>query len=139
MAAKSTLWNGSRRTRTVVVGATLAAGTITGALALNGAAFADTPTATTSAASEAPGGGALASVEDDGSISLAEYNAALPFFVAGYTYDDAATLAEQWKVADVYDAKITAGQKLAAGEALPIAPSGPPTTAEALGSEAMSS
>lgn len=131
MAAKSMLRRSSRRTRTVI-GATLAAGTITGALALGGAAFADTPTTGTTASTNAPGAGTVASAEDDSPISSVEYDAALPFFVAGYTYEDAEALAEQWKTADVYEAKVSAGEKLAAGEALPIAPSGTPTTAEAL-------
>ncbi|GAA0295662.1 hypothetical protein [Kineococcus aurantiacus] len=43
------------------------------------------------------------------------------FFAAGYTYDDAVTLGETWNV-DTWEAKVTGGQKLMAGETLPFAP-----------------
>ncbi|GAA0295655.1 hypothetical protein [Kineococcus aurantiacus] len=43
------------------------------------------------------------------------------FFAAGYTYDDAVTLGETWNV-DPWEAKVTGGQKLTAGETLPVAP-----------------
>jgi hypothetical protein len=44
------------------------------------------------------------------------------YFGAGYDSDDAITLARMWSLADSYDAKITAGQKLEAGFILPIRP-----------------
>jgi hypothetical protein len=44
------------------------------------------------------------------------------FFKAGYTFDDAVRLAGLWKLSDPADAKIEAGQKLLAGEPLPIRP-----------------
>ena len=43
------------------------------------------------------------------------------FFDAGYTYDDAVVLGAQWSQ-DAWEAKVTGGQKLSAGETLPIAP-----------------
>jgi hypothetical protein len=44
------------------------------------------------------------------------------FFNSGYTYDDAVTLGKMWKIADTYQVKIDAGQKLLAGQTLPIKP-----------------
>jgi hypothetical protein len=44
------------------------------------------------------------------------------FFAAGYSYDDAATLAKLWKLKTPYDAKVAAGKKLLAGKKLPIKP-----------------
>lgn len=44
------------------------------------------------------------------------------FFNAGYTYDDAVTLAGLWKKSDPYQAKIEAGKRLLAGGTLPIKP-----------------
>jgi uncharacterized protein YciW len=49
------------------------------------------------------------------------------FFGAGYTYQDAVTLAQLWNGSDPYQAKIDAGKKLIAGETLPIAPGSQPT------------
>jgi hypothetical protein len=49
------------------------------------------------------------------------------YFAAGYTYEDAVGLAQLWKIADPYQAKIDAGVKLLAGVALPIAPGSQPT------------
>jgi hypothetical protein len=46
------------------------------------------------------------------------------FFAAGYTYDDAVTLSKSWNDTS-YQAKAEGGQKLLAGETLPIPPSGP--------------
>ncbi|MBB2901169.1 hypothetical protein FHR75_001957 [Kineococcus radiotolerans] len=43
------------------------------------------------------------------------------FFDAGYTYDDAVVLGKQW-AQDSWEAKVTGGEKLAAGETLPIEP-----------------
>ena len=42
------------------------------------------------------------------------------FFAAGYTYDDAVALAALWKLADPYAAKVAGGEKLLAGQTLPI-------------------
>ena len=44
------------------------------------------------------------------------------FFAAGYSYVDAEKLAELWKSADPYEAKVTAGQALLDGKKLPIKP-----------------
>jgi hypothetical protein len=52
------------------------------------------------------------------------------FFDAGYTYDDAVRLAQLWKSADAYHAKVTGGQKLLAGETLPIGPGSTPSSIE---------
>ena len=50
-------------------------------------------------------------------------NAALEkFFNAGYTWDEAERLAELWKLADPYEAKIEGGERLLAGQKLPIRP-----------------
>jgi hypothetical protein len=57
-----------------------------------------------------------------GAAASAEENAANKFFSAGYTYDDAVTLGKMWKVGDTYQVKIDAGQKLLAGQTLPIKP-----------------
>ena len=43
------------------------------------------------------------------------------FLAKGYTYDDAVSLAKTWGTADPYSAKVKAGQKLEAGQTLPIA------------------
>ena len=44
------------------------------------------------------------------------------FFAAGYTYEDAVTLAALWHTEDPYHAKIEGGRRLRAGETLPIQP-----------------
>jgi hypothetical protein len=44
------------------------------------------------------------------------------FFSAGYTSEDAATLARLWKKATPYDAKVEGGKRLLAGRTLPIRP-----------------
>jgi len=44
------------------------------------------------------------------------------YFAAGYTYDDAVTLGKMWNIADTYQVKTDAGQKLLAGQTLPIKP-----------------
>ena len=44
------------------------------------------------------------------------------FFKKGYTYDDAVQLAKIWKTKTPYDAKVEGGEKLLAGEKLPIKP-----------------
>jgi hypothetical protein len=62
------------------------------------------------------------------------------FFNAGYTYDDAVQLGKLWKMSDLYQVKATAGEKVAAGETLPIAPGSTATdkknAAESAGVEA---
>ena len=50
--------------------------------------------------------------------------AAGAFWEAGYTFEDAEELAALWSTEDAYEAKISAGQKLLAGETLPVSPSG---------------
>ncbi len=52
------------------------------------------------------------------------------FFAAGYDYDDAAKLAQLWKTDDAYGAKVLAGKKLLAGEALPFEPTPGPDMAD---------
>jgi hypothetical protein len=44
------------------------------------------------------------------------------FFDAGYDYDDAVRLANLWKLADAYQAKVEGGKRLLAGDTLPIKP-----------------
>jgi hypothetical protein len=44
------------------------------------------------------------------------------FFAGGYTMEGAAELAELWKLPTPYDAKVAGGEKLLAGQALPIDP-----------------
>jgi len=61
------------------------------------------------------------------------------FFAAGYSYDDAVTLAKAWGSADPFETKVVAGRKLEAGEKLPIAPGpvDPATAADAAQSAAV--
>ena len=42
------------------------------------------------------------------------------FAAAGYNYDDAVKLARLWKLPDPSDAKVLAGRKLEAGQAVPL-------------------
>jgi uncharacterized protein YciW len=56
------------------------------------------------------------------SASVAAQNALNAYFNAGYTYNDAVKLAQLWNSTDVYQTKIDAGNKLLAGQTLPIAP-----------------
>jgi hypothetical protein len=51
-----------------------------------------------------------------------EAAAVAKFFAAGYTYDDAVKLAALWKLKDAYAAKVAGGEKLLAGQTLPIKP-----------------
>jgi hypothetical protein len=44
------------------------------------------------------------------------------FFAAGYTYQDAVQLAALWKLPNAHAAKVAGGQKLLAGQTLPIQP-----------------
>ncbi len=44
------------------------------------------------------------------------------FFDKGYDYDDAVRLSKLWKTADAYAAKVEAGKKILAGDALPFRP-----------------
>lgn len=62
--------------------------------------------------------------------SVAEQNDTNAFFNAGYTYDDALKLAQLWNEPDAYHAKITGGQKLLAGQTLPIKPGSTPSSIE---------
>jgi hypothetical protein len=58
-----------------------------------------------------------------GNVQAAKESAAVAkFFAAGYTYDDAVRLAALWKLKDAYAAKVAAGEKLLAGQTLPIKP-----------------
>ncbi|MFD0481764.1 hypothetical protein ACFQ46_04080 [Kineococcus sp. GCM10028916] len=108
-----------------IVTATIVAGGI--ALA-GGTAYADAdtdapPPASTPAAVPATG------TNTDESIDLstdADQASREVFFAAGYTYDDAVVLGAQWSQ-DPWEAKVTGGEKLTAGETLPIAPGSSPT------------
>lgn len=44
------------------------------------------------------------------------------FFDKGYDYDDAVRLSKLWKTADAYTAKVEAGKRILAGDALPFRP-----------------
>jgi hypothetical protein len=56
-------------------------------------------------------------------VAAARESAAVAkFFSAGYTYDDAVELAALWKLPDAYAAKVAGGEKLLAGQPLPIKP-----------------
>jgi hypothetical protein len=56
-------------------------------------------------------------------VAAAKETAAVDkFFAAGYTYDDAVKLAALWKLKDAYAAKVAGGEKLLAGQTLPIKP-----------------
>lgn len=54
--------------------------------------------------------------------SEAESNQVGAFFAEGYDYNDAVQLAKIWKLKTPYDAKIAGGEKILAGETLPIRP-----------------
>jgi hypothetical protein len=56
-------------------------------------------------------------------VAAAKENAAVAkFFAAGYTYADAVRLAALWKLDSAHAAKVAGGQKLLAGQTLPIKP-----------------
>ncbi len=56
-------------------------------------------------------------------VAAAKESAAVDkFFAAGYDYDDAVRLAALWKLSDPHAAKVAAGEKLLAGETLPLKP-----------------
>ncbi|HVX09321.1 hypothetical protein [Humibacter sp.] len=68
----------------------------------------------------------------------AEDTALDAYFSAGYDYDDAVALQKMWNESDPFQTKVDAGNKLLAGEQLPIAPgSAAPAPAEA-GDDAVS-
>ena len=56
-----------------------------------------------------------------GPIAEAESAALDAYFGAGYDYDDAVELGEVWNVG-FFEAKVSAGEKLLAGEVLPVLP-----------------
>jgi hypothetical protein len=58
------------------------------------------------------------------------------YFAAGYTYNDAVTLGTLWNRTDISQIKADAGQKVLAGQTLPIPPSGPTTPSSASSSPA---
>jgi hypothetical protein len=64
----------------------------------------------------------------------AEPQSVAAFFAAGYTYNDAVTLAGIWKETDTYKVKGQAGQKLLDGQKLPIPPSDPGGSGTSAGS-----
>jgi hypothetical protein len=56
-------------------------------------------------------------------VAAAKESAAVAkFLAAGYTYDDAVQLAALWHLKDAYAAKVAGGEKLLAGQTLPIKP-----------------
>jgi hypothetical protein len=56
-------------------------------------------------------------------VAAAKESAAVDkFFAAGYDYDDAVELAGLWHLTDAYAAKVAGGEKLLAGQTLPIRP-----------------
>jgi hypothetical protein len=56
-------------------------------------------------------------------VAAAKESAAIDkFFAAGYDYNDAVQLAVLWKLSDPYAAKVAGGEKLLAGQTLPIKP-----------------
>jgi hypothetical protein len=72
-----------------------------------------------------PGAGSAAS---SGSGSEATAAAMAAYFAAGYDYQDAVALGKVWNETDINQIKAEAGQKLIAGDTLPVAPSGTPET-----------
>jgi hypothetical protein len=52
------------------------------------------------------------------------------YFAAGYNYDDAVRLAELWKLADPFTAKVEGGKRLLADKKLPVKPSAPEAAKE---------
>jgi hypothetical protein len=69
--------------------------------------------------------GATLPVTPNGPPMSATERAQNVFFTAGYNYNDAVTLGTMWHETDISQVKADAGQKLAAGQTLPIPPSGP--------------
>ena len=69
----------------------------------------------------APGSSAPAPTAPETGAPSEDTAAVDAFFAAGYTYDDAVTLGTVWKV-DAWEAKVSGGEKLLAGETLPVAP-----------------
>jgi len=53
--------------------------------------------------------------------------AAAAFWGAGYSGDDLQAIARLWQTDDTWEAKVSAGEKILAGEALPFPPSSPST------------
>jgi uncharacterized protein YciW len=71
----------------------------------------------------APGSQPTPAAEISANAAASASDAAVAaYFSAGYTYDDAVTLGTLWKDSDTYQVKIDAGQKLLAGQTLPIKP-----------------
>jgi hypothetical protein len=62
-------------------------------------------------------------IPPSGTPATSEDRGVSAFFAAGYSYDDAVTLAGMWHETDVYQVKAEAGDKLLDGESLPIQPS----------------
>jgi hypothetical protein len=58
------------------------------------------------------------------------------YFAAGYTYNDAVTLGKLWNRTDIAQVKADAGQKVIAGQTLPIPPSGPTAPSDSASSSA---
>jgi hypothetical protein len=55
-------------------------------------------------------------------VSAKEARAVKAFFDAGYDFKDAKKLSKLWKAASPYEAKVLGGEKVLAGEQLPIRP-----------------
>jgi hypothetical protein len=58
----------------------------------------------------------------EGKANLLETKRVAAFFHAGYSVDDAASLAKIWHTKTSYDAKVEGGKRLLAGESLPFKP-----------------
>lgn len=69
--------------------------------------------------------GASLPVTPNGTPATPSERALNAFFTAGYDYNDAVTLGTLWHETDIGQVKADAGQKLLAGQTLPISPSTP--------------
>lgn len=69
------------------------------------------------------GAGASSTPSDTNPVSVAQERDFQAFFAAGYDYDDAVALGKIWNESDIGQVKAEAGQKLIAGDTLPVAPS----------------
>jgi hypothetical protein len=99
-------------------GAVLSAGLVAGVINLPAMLPGGTQDSVIVAPAAAPSASAASPSKPGPDQLQAQWDA---FFGAGYTYDDAARLAEIWKMAPT-DVKAEAGRRLLAGETLPIQP-----------------
>jgi len=80
------------------------------------------PSPVSSVSAGVPGGAPASAPASAPADNPAADGALTAYFAAGYTYDDAVSLGKLWNETDTYQIKIEAGQKLLAGQTLPIAP-----------------